>query len=215
MTKLNFKALMMLGVIMATPAKADFNSDLSSVQKQWAVVNYELVDVAQLDAFEKLASETAEFTKANDQQAASHIWYGIVLSSYAGAKGGLGALGLAKDAKAQFEKALSLDPKALEGSAYTSLATLYGKVPGWPIGFGDDDEAKKLFKQALELNPRGIDSNYLYASFLYDERKYKSAKEFLLVAQQAPARPDRPKADLYRQQEITELLAKVEKKIKR
>ena len=70
MTKLNFKALMMLGVIMAAPAKADFNSDLSSVQKQWAVVNYELVEDAQLDAFEKLASETAEFTKANDQQAA-------------------------------------------------------------------------------------------------------------------------------------------------
>ena len=115
MTKLNLKALMMLGVIMAAPAKADFNSDLSSVQKQWAVVNYELVDDAQLNAFEKLASETAEFTKANDQQAASHIWYGIVLSSYAGAKGGLGALGLAKDAKAQFEKALSLDPKALDG----------------------------------------------------------------------------------------------------
>ena len=185
------------------------------MQKQWAVVNYELVDDAQLDAFEKLANETAEFTKANDQQAASHIWYGIVLSSYAGAKGGLGALGLAKDAKAQFEKALKLDPQALNGSAYTSLATLYGKVPGWPIGFGDDDEAKKLFKKALELNPYGIDSNYLYASFLYDEHKYQSAKEFLLVAQQAPARPDRPKADLYRQQEITKLLAKVEKKLKR
>ena len=97
------------------------------MQKQWAVVNYELVDDAQLDAFEKLANETAEFTKANDQQAASHIWYGIVLSSYAGAKGGLGALGLAKDAKAQFEKALKLDPQALNGSAYTSLATYTAK----------------------------------------------------------------------------------------
>ncbi len=36
-------------------------------------------------------------------------------------KEGSGALGKAKDAKADLEKALTLDPEALQGSAYTSL----------------------------------------------------------------------------------------------
>ena len=215
MTKLLYTSCLLTGIFLTSAAHADLASELTQVQTSWATVNYELVDKAQLNAFEKLSEQAAEFAKTYDDQAQSHIWYGIVLSSYAGAKGGLGALGLAKDAKAQLEQAIEIDANALSGSAYTSLATLYSKVPGWPIGFGDDDKANKLFNQALAINPNGIDSNYLYAAFLYDEREYKKAKTHLLAAQQAPARPDRPKADLYRQQEITQLLAKVEKKLKR
>ncbi|WP_405630123.1 hypothetical protein [Pseudoalteromonas sp. Ld20] len=215
MTKLILTTLALAAVILSQSAYAEFADDLHTIQTQWASVNYELVEDSQLKAFEKLVEQTREFSKANNEQAASHIWHGIVLSSYAGAKGGLGALGLAKDAKAEFEQAISLDASALAGSAYTSLATLYGKVPGWPIGFGDAKKADTLFRQALELNPQGIDSNYLYAAFLYDERKYSDAKKHLLIAQTAPARELRPKADLYRQQEITTLLAKVERKLKR
>ena len=45
----------------------------------------------------------------------------------------LGALGLAKQARADFEQAIKLDPTALDGSAYTSLGVLYYSVPGWPV----------------------------------------------------------------------------------
>jgi hypothetical protein len=69
------------------------------------------------------------------------IWEGIINSSWAGAIGGLGALGKVKAAKASLEQAMKLDPNALQGSAYTSLGTLYDQVPGWPIGFGDADKA--------------------------------------------------------------------------
>ena len=81
------------------------------------------------------------------------IWEGIIESSYAGAKGGLGALSLCKEARGNLEAALKLDPKALDGSAYTSLGTLYYKVPGFPVGFGDDDKAGKLLQKALEAEP--------------------------------------------------------------
>lgn len=60
----------------------------------------------------------------------------------------------------------------MNGLVYISLVILYGKVLGWLIGFGDDDEVKKLFKKVFELNFYGIDSNYLYVLFLYDEYKY-------------------------------------------
>ena len=35
------------------------------------------------------------------------------------------------------------------GSAYTSLGTLYFKVPGWPVGFGDEEKAEELLRKAL------------------------------------------------------------------
>ncbi len=52
-----------------------------------------------------------------------------MLSTYAGAKGGLGALSLAKKSRAVLESALMIDDQALQGSAYTSLGALYAKVP--------------------------------------------------------------------------------------
>ena len=70
-------------------------------------------------------------------------------------------------------------------------------------------------KQALAFNQKGIDTNYLYGEFLYDEREYKQAKVHLIVAQAAGIRDTRAKADKYRQQAISQLLAKVDKKLKR
>ena len=42
---------------------------------------------------------------------------------------------------------MAIDPKALDGSAYASLGSLFYQVPGWPIGFGDD---KKAAESALD-----------------------------------------------------------------
>jgi tetratricopeptide (TPR) repeat protein len=215
MYKLTFAVYLILTSVFSSVVFADEAQELAIIQKQWAVANYELEDKAQLDAFTKLSEQSALFVKNYPNSAQTHIWHGIVLASFAGAKGGLGALGLAKEAKASLEQALEIDGTSLGGSAYASLATLYSKVPGWPIGFGDDDKAAKLFKQGLAFNADGIDTNYLYGEYLYDEGDYKEAKARLLVAQAAGIRETRPKADKYRQQAISQLLVKVEKKLKR
>ncbi|MBH0045933.1 hypothetical protein [Pseudoalteromonas sp. NZS11_1] len=206
---------LVLTTVFATAVHADETQDLTSIQQKWATANYELEDDAQIDAFTQLSEQSALFVKNYPNSAQAHIWNGIVLASFAGAKGGLGALGLAKEAKKSLENALSIDGTALNGSAYASLATLYSKVPGWPIGFGDDNKAEKLFKQALAFNLEGIDTNYLYGEYLYDEGDYKQAKARLLVAQAAGIRDTRAKADEYRQQAISQLLVKVDKKLKR
>ena len=151
---------------------------------------------------------------ASEPQAAElRIWHGIVLSTWAGAKGGLGALGLVKQAKAELEKAIELNPQALDGSAYTSLATLYYQVPGWPIGFGDDDKAQALFQQALHLNPNGIDPNYFHGDFLLRQKRYNEARAALKKALAAPDRPGREVADAGRREEARNLLAQVEEKL--
>ncbi len=187
---------------------------LQLLQGRWAEINYQ-VPAAQREAeFAKLAAEADTLVRSNPQDAELHIWRGIILSTYAGAKGGLGALDLVKQSKASLERALALDPKALHGSAYTSLGALYYQVPGWPIGFGDDQQAEKLLKQALQLNPNGIDPNYFYGDFLFRQARYSEAKRALEKAQAASARPGREVADRGRQAEIAALLAKVQAELK-
>ena len=101
----------------------------------------------------------------------------------------------------------------LEGSAYTSLATLYAQVPAWPIGFGSNKKATKLFEKALALNPNGIDSNYFYAQFMFDQGHYDEAQRYFQKAQQAAARPGRAVADSGRQAEVLAGLEKTSKKL--
>jgi tetratricopeptide (TPR) repeat protein len=186
---------------------------LLSIQQRWAEVQYTTPEKQKPAEFEKLAAQAQAFTVEQPQAAEAWIWNGIVVSSWAGAEGGLGALGKAKQSKASLEKALSLDATALQGSAYTSLAALYDRVPGWPIGFGDSDEAQKLLQHALKLNPTGIDSLYFWGDHLYREGHYAEAKTALLNAKQAAPRPGRELADEGRRRDIDALLKDVEHKL--
>jgi tetratricopeptide (TPR) repeat protein len=194
-------------------AAADPEAAVARLQQRWAEVNYQLEGKTQLTAFEELIGEADRATAENPDSAAVHIWSGIIRSSFAGAKGGLGAMKLAKASKVDLERALELDPAALQGSAYTSLGTLYFKVPGWPVGFGDEKKAEELLRKALTLNPDGIDPNYFYGDFLLDQKRYDEAEQALLKAQQAPPRPNRPIADAGRQEEIEVALLKVREKL--
>ena len=189
-------------------------SMLEQVQQRWAEVNYTLTDDAQEDAFAELEQQALVWTEAEPNNAEAFIWLGIVRSTYAGAKGGLGALGLAKAAKKSLEHALTLDPTALQGSAYGSLGTLYYKVPGWPFGFGDEDKAQELLQKALEINPDGIDPNYFYADYLYEQGDFAKAKVVAEHALAAAPRPHRPLADAERRREVEALLARIAKKVK-
>lgn len=198
--------------VLSQTCSADTLNEVLDLQHQWATVNYETSDDAQLKSFEQLLMTADDVVGTYPKQAEPLIWRGIIKSSYAGAKGGLGALSLAKSAKKDFEQALAIDDQALMGSAYTSLGTLYFKVPGWPLGFGDDEQAETLLKKALALNPNGIDSNYFYGLFLLEENNLALAEQFLLKAQNAPKRPERPVADKGRLKEIQTALQQLEQK---
>ena len=188
---------------------------IAFLQQDWARIKYQVAgEDAKLDAIHKLEDHAAKVSAAYPNRPEVLIWQGIILSTDAGIVKGISALGKVKKAKGLFETALRIDPTALDGSAYTSLGSLYYQVPGWPIGFGDNDKAEKNLKQALSLNPNGIDSNFFYGDFLLQDGRYDEAKGYLERALQAPARPGRELADAGRMQEIKAALAQVQEKMK-
>ena len=193
----------------ATLARAEVDDDVRKLQHDWEVIKYRQPAAEQEKAFKALAETAAAVRARYADRAEPEIWYGIIVASHAGAKGGLGALALAKDARNALEHALKIDPKALSGSAYASLGSLYYQVPGWPIGFGDDAKARELLDKALAANPAGIDPNYFLGDYLYRQRDFDGARKALERALKAPARPDRPLADEGRRKEIQELMAKL------
>ena len=202
-----------LSVASTTASADDFSDTLHGIQHRWAEANYKATGGAQKDAFEALLQDARGFAEANPGRAEALVWQGIVASTYAGVKGPFGAMSLAKEARKVLMQAEALDPSVLQGSVYTSLGTLYFKVPGGLIGFGDKDLARDYLEKALEENPDGIDPNYFYAEFLLEEKDYEAARLALLKAKNAPQRPDRPLADEGRRQEIDTLLDEVNRKL--
>ena len=184
------------------------------IQEQWAQIKYRQPEKQQAESYNKLAQQARKLVEANPGVAEALIWEGIVLSSEAGARGGLGALGLAKEARQRLDDALKIDDQALAGSAYTSLATLYAKVPGWPVGFGDKERAEEYFKKSLAINPNGIDPNFFYGEYLADRDRGAQARRYLETALKAAPRAGRDLADSGRRQEVQTLLDRLDKEAK-
>ncbi len=200
-----------LALSLQAARAAPVDDAVTELQRDWEVIRYQAPAAEREKRFEALAARAHQASESFPGRSETLVWEGIVVSSWAGEKGGLGALGLAKKAKALYEQAIQIDAKALDGSAYNSLAVLYYKVPGWPLGFGDKDKARDLLQKALALSPQGVDANYFYAEYLVETGHADEAVVYLERALQAPARPGRQIADNGRREEVRELLAKVRK----
>lgn len=213
--KMSIKSfLSVTALFLITPAWAGLDESITRLQSEWEQIKYRQPAEKQEKAYEALVKEAAAVRAENPDRSEADIWYAIAIASQAGAKGGLGALSLAKEARAVLEQSLARNPEALNGSAYVTLSSLYCQVPGWPIGFGDKDKARELLKKALALNPNGIDPHYFMGDCLYRAGEYEQARASLETALKAPARPNRPLADEGRRKEVETLMAKVKEKLK-
>lgn len=201
----------------AALADATLDSELATLQHAWAKATYQTTKDQQEAAFKALSEQAHQLSSKNPEAAEAQIWEAIVLSGYAKSMGPLhpvNALKAAEQARDLLQASLQSNPQALHGSAYTTLGSLYFRVPGWPIGFGDKKKAREYLEKALQLNPTGIDSNYFYADYLRAQGDHAQAVTYYQKALQAPARPGREDADAGRKQDIEEGLKLAQSKLK-
>ncbi len=196
---------------LAAPA-APVDDAVAELQRDWEVIRYQTAAPEREKRFEALAARARKVSETFPGRGEPLVWEGIVVSSLAGEKGGLGALALVKQAKALYEQAIRIDGNVLDGSAYNSLGVLYYKVPGWPVGFGDKAKAGELLQKALAINPAGIDPNFFYGEYLVETKHPDRAIAYLERALQAPDRPGRQVADTGRREEARALLEKISSK---
>jgi tetratricopeptide (TPR) repeat protein len=212
MNKRLFQIVIGLFFFNSVTALGAMSPELLSLSESWAEIKYQMPEDQRVKALETLNEEADALLKANPGSAEPMVWQAIILATLAGEKGGLGALSLVKQAKKLLERAEAFDPDVLNGSVYTSLGSLYYQVPGWPLGFGDDEKAARYLKKALEVSPNGIDSNFFYGDFMFQEKKYDEAEAAFNRALAAAPREERPIADAGRRAEIEAALQKLKTK---
>lgn len=110
-------------------ADEKLDASIATLQHEWAKANYGTTKDAQETAFKNLTEQAHQVTEKHANAVDALIWEGIAYAGYAKAKGGLGALKLAEKARDLLLAAEKANPNALQGSAYTSLGSLYYKVP--------------------------------------------------------------------------------------
>ena len=192
-------------------ASADPMSDaITELQHAWAKGYYSTPAKQQDDHFEALQARAHEVTSKFPGRAEPLIWEGIITSTHAKYQSIFSAGGTAKAARDLLLSAEKIDANSLDGSALTSLGSLYYKVPRFG-SFGDYDKAREYLERALKVNPTGIDQNFFYGEFLSERGEKAKAIEYLKKALAAPVRPGRDDADSGRRAEIHELLDKLMK----
>ncbi|GGX87542.1 hypothetical protein GCM10007160_13800 [Litchfieldella qijiaojingensis] len=200
-----------VGLLLAPLVMAQtLENDVFALQNRWEHITTQVPERERADAFGALAADAEAVAEAHPSEPSVLVWQGIILASQARAKGGVGALGLAKKARAALERAVALDPQGGNGSAYVTLGALYDRAPGWPLGFGDSETAEKMFSRALEIRPEGIDVNYYYAAFLEDEGRLEEAREHARRATEGPLREGRERSDEALREQARSLLGERE-----
>ena len=189
-------------------------AEILDIANSWAHIKFETEDTAlQQKQIAALADRASALMQKYPGRAEPVIWKGVLLSEGASMANEdhsmLTARSLAYEARDVLLEAEKIDPAALEAGAPTSLGVLYYRVPSFPIAFGDTDLARKYLEEAVRNAPNGMDANYFYGDFLYNQRDYVGAQRVWKHALTIPANPDRPVWDKARRQVIQENLAKL------
>lgn len=204
-------AMMAAPMTAASVAHADTCDDRTrGLQQSWDHVNFEVPQGVRTAEMARLNTQADAVVAQCPNRAEPLVWDAIITASEAGLRGGLGALGLAREARSKLEQAERINPRALNGSVYVTLGSLYAQVPGAPIGFGNRQRARDYLQRGLAMAPNDIDANFFMGDLLVREHDWDGAVRYLQKAVDAPARPGRAVADRGRKVEARALLARAQ-----
>jgi tetratricopeptide (TPR) repeat protein len=187
---------------------------VQNLQDEWANIFYRLPVAEQAEKLNALLPTVHALVERYPREADPLVLEAFVLCSSAAADLGLGALSKVERARDLLVQSIALDPKAMGASAYVTLGNLYHRLPGWPISYGQDEQARQYLEAALNLFPESLDANYFYGDFLISQGEFGKALTYLEKADQAPVRPESRLSDLKLKEELKQELTSARKKDK-
>jgi hypothetical protein len=203
----------MLVTFARTVAAQTVDESLLSIESRWAAASQQSNEKQQVTSLKSLLRDARKLHEKHPQKAEAAVWHGIVARSFMDAKGSKGSSGIAREARDAFLSAESLNATIFGGLVYANLGALYTRASSKFGGFGNKTKGLGYFWKAIVTDPDGLDTNFLYAKMLLDEKDYESAHDALLRASNAPKHYLHSSADSARRMEIEELLATVEKRL--
>ena len=185
----------------------DLNRSLQAIESEWATIYYMAPKNKQEAAYDLLLEKADQLAAQFPNSTDPLFWQAIIIATRAEQQDGFSALNAIHKARDLLQEAIQINPKTANGSAYVTLATLYYMVPKWPIAFGDTEKAAQLFKEALKINPNGIDTNYFYGDYLLANNQASEAQKFFEKALSTPSRTEQLFADNRLKEEVKLALA--------
>ena len=195
-------ALTILAPIPGVAAEPSVHQLVQSLQDEWSDIFYRLPVDEQAEKFETLLPRVHALVERYSQEAEPLVLEAHVLCTYAAAQFSFGSLSKVARARELLVKSIAINPTAMRGSAYVTLGNLYYRLPGWPISYGNDDQARQYLEAALKLFPEELDTNYFYGDFLMDQGEFRQAILYLEKADKAPIRAESRLSDLKLKEEL-------------
>ena len=206
-------ALAALYSVVPAHAACALNVELLRIGGQCARIKYDVHGSdQQMKHLRALERQAAQLVRRYPGRARPLLWQGVIASEEAAKASLLHKLDYARKARRLLDAAKAINPNAAHGGVWLSLGVLYYRVPGFPIGFGNDSKASACLLHALALDPDGLDANYFYGDFLFEQGRYVRARAVLEHGLKAPVDPQRPIWDKGRRLEIRALIAKIARK---
>lgn len=200
-------------LISSTISASPIMPEINRIESQWAKIYYSKTSKEQKNNYPTLLKATLSLSKEHPNSTELMIWQAIVLASNAAFENPISALDSISKAKHLLEASLKKDPQSLKGAAFVVLGTLYYMTPGWPLSFGNQQEAEKLLLMGLKINPSSIDANYFYADYLLSIDRKPEATKYFQLALTCPSRDTQLFADSQLKKEAYAALQKTKHSI--
>jgi len=207
---------MVLSVFAAHAAAAapSPEAEAARVGETWAYLKYEQGDApARLAQVRALGQEATALSQAFPTTATFLYWRAQVLCLEAELMYSIESLDRMREARDLLDKAAELDPKS--SLIKSLLGSFYYEVPGWPLSYGSGKKAERYLREALALDPDGMDANFFMGDFLLSAGHAAEAMPYLEKAATASDRLPPSRVVAGRRGEIVEAIAKVRKRLAR
>lgn len=165
------------------------------------------VPADRVEIFTQATTYAGRAVDADPMGVDGRYWNALTTGRLGEARGILRSLAAASEMRTELETVLELAPE--HAGAHFALGMLYHQLPGWPISFGNNNQALEYMSVAVALAPENTTYLLGLAELLLDMRRRGEAADYLEAVIEMPLTPTEPVESAEDKERARELLARL------